>query len=177
MLEYLPDPVIPFGRSRFAQTCQIHLAEEAGLIWWETLSAGRIAHGESFSFESYAAKASIRCCDTPVALESYILRPDVRAMNSAARMGPFFYSVTMYVCRADASQQRWLGLEGELNEIGQELSGPETRWGASCLVKHGVMVRGLVRHAHQASHGVHVMWRKAKESVWRREALLPRKTH
>ena len=175
-LEYLPDPVIPFARSRFSQHCEVHLASGAGLIWWETLSAGRVAHGESFSFERFSANTQIHSCGSPIALERYSLSPELQSMNSPARMGCFSYSATMYVCRADNSS-RWLALENSLNEIARELDGPETCWGVSALVRHGLVVRGMVRHGHQASAGLRRFWQSAKQSVWERGALLPRKIY
>ncbi len=176
LLEYLPEPVIPFARSRFSQACEVHLDEGAGLIWWDTVSAGRVACGEAFCFESYAVDNAIYCASGPLLLERYCLQPKLQAMDSVARMGPFFYSATMYVCRVDASS-RWLGLEAELNEISRELTGPGTLWGASSLARDGVVVRGMTVHAHQASQGLQRFWQAAKQSVWGRGAVLPRKIY
>ncbi len=176
LLEYLPDAVIPFAASRYAQCTQIRLARDAGLIWWETLSPGRAAHGESFVFENFSVNTAIHGPDGPIALERYSLTPQLQDVASPARMGPFQYSATMYVCRVDASS-RWLALERELNERALALSGIETRWGASSLICHGVVIRGMARHAHQISEGLQTMWQAAKRSVWGREALLPRKIH
>jgi urease accessory protein len=174
LLEYLPEPLIPFALSRFSQTSEIHLADGAGLIWWETLSAGRIAHGESFDFENVSVNTAIHSQNELIALERYSISPKLRNVASPARMGPFLYSATMYVCRADGSA-RWLGLESELNIIASELSGPETLWGVSALVRHGVVVRGMAKHAHQVNAGLLRLWRTAKQSVWERPALPPRK--
>jgi urease accessory protein len=176
LLEYLPDPVIPFAGSRFLQSMRIHLSQDAGLIWWETLSPGRAAHGESFGFENFSAETAIHAYDGPVASERYSLSPSLHDITSPARMGPFQYSATMYVCRADASS-RWLKLERELSERARDLSGPEARWGVSSLIRHGLVVRGLARHAHQISQALAVLWQLAKQSVWGRDALLPRKIY
>jgi urease accessory protein len=176
LLEYLPDPVIPFAASRFSQATQIHLSADAGVIWWETLSPGRAAHGESFTFDSFFVETAIHSESGPLALERYCLSPGQQAVGSPARMGPFQYSATMYVCRASASL-RWLELERELNAQAQELSGPETCWGASSLVRHGIVLRGMARHAHQISQGLQSLWQAAKQSVWGRDALLPRKIY
>src|SRR6266566_6969559 len=34
LLEYLPDPIIPFAGSRYIQRSRIELAPNAGLFWW-----------------------------------------------------------------------------------------------------------------------------------------------
>jgi urease accessory protein len=176
LLEYLPEPLIPFAHSRFSQTSEIHLADGAGLIWWETLSAGRIAHGESFDFENVCVNTAIHSRNELIAFERYSISPKLRNVSSPSRMGSFLYSATMYVCRADGSS-RWFRLEGELNEIAGELSGPETLWGASSLARDGVVVRGMAKHAHQINAGLQRFWQAAKQSVWERAALPPRKMY
>jgi urease accessory protein len=176
LLEYLPDPLIPFAHSRFTQNSEIHLSEDAGLICWETIAAGRIFHGESFAFDDLSINTSIHSPIGPIALERYQLSPSLQPIHSPARMGPFLYSATMYVCRANASL-RWLPLENQLNEIARGLSGPECCWGASALVRDGLVIRGMTQHAHQASQALHRFWHTAKQCVWGRPASLPRKIY
>ncbi|MBI3472530.1 MAG: urease accessory protein UreD, partial [Candidatus Solibacter usitatus] len=50
LLEYLPDPLIPFAGSRYRQETRIDLAHGAGLFWWETIAPGREARGEIFEY-------------------------------------------------------------------------------------------------------------------------------
>ena len=176
MLEFLPDSVIPFANSRFSQNSKIHLADDAGLIWWEIFSAGRLAHNEAFGFERFSTQTSISSTTGPVFIENYSLEPKLRDMTSPTRMGKFLYSASMYVCRADCSS-RWLQLENDLNEIARELSGPGTCWGASCLVRHGLLVRGLSQNIHQVTTALNRLWQVAKQSVWGRIALPPRKVY
>jgi len=51
LLEYLPDAVIPYGKSRHVQRTEIHLGRGSTLFWWEMLAPGRLAAGERFAFE------------------------------------------------------------------------------------------------------------------------------
>src|SRR5258707_211434 len=57
-LEYLPDPVIPFAGSRYAQRTRVTMGRDAGLFWWETFAPGR--DGETFAYASLAAQVEIR---------------------------------------------------------------------------------------------------------------------
>ena len=41
LLEYLPDPLIPFAGCRYAQDTVVELEDGAGLFWWETVAPGR----------------------------------------------------------------------------------------------------------------------------------------
>jgi urease accessory protein len=177
LLEYLPDAVIPFAHSRFEQKTHIHLDEGAGLIWWETLSAGRIAGGECFAFDSLSVETSIFAAGRPVALERYLLRPKLHELSRPARFGRFLYSSTIYVCRAGECRTRWLSLENELNLLAKDISGDGVKWGASALVSDGVVVRGMAQSAQQVADGLRAMWQAAKQSVWRRPAVAPRRIY
>ena len=67
LLEYLPDPVIPFAGSRHATRTCIRLAREAALVWWEVLAPGRQAAGERFAFERLQVETEVRAVGRPVA--------------------------------------------------------------------------------------------------------------
>lgn len=51
-LEYLPKQIIPHKSARFLQEVNFRLDDSATMLYSETISAGRIAHGEKFDFES-----------------------------------------------------------------------------------------------------------------------------
>lgn len=175
-LEMLPDTTIPYAGSRFRQQCDVRLQEGAGLIWWETISAGRIAHGESFLFEELSSESQIFSPRGPLMLERYSLRPQLRHLRSAARMGPFLYSATMYVCHVNSSCA-WMELEARLNALAHEISHADTLWGASTLARDGVVLRGMASHAYQIADGLPRFWQVAKNFVWGRAAVMPRKIY
>lgn len=177
LLEYLPETVIPFARARFEQKSEIHLAEGAGLIWWETLSAGRIASGECFAFECVSVDTAIYAGGRPIARERYLLQPALRDLRSPGRFGRYLYSTSMYVCREGRPSEDWLTVERELNELGQRISQKGILWGASALVSDGVVVRGMTQDAGSIREGLRVMWQTAKQMVFGRPALVPRKIY
>ena len=51
-LEYLPKQIIPHKSAHFFQEVNFTLNPTSTLLYSETISAGRIAHGEKFDFES-----------------------------------------------------------------------------------------------------------------------------
>jgi urease accessory protein len=173
-LEYLPDAVIPFKNSAFHQTSEYHLAQGAGMIAWEILAAGRLAYAESFAFEDFTSRTAIYGPRGLLALENYSLRPGMQNLRSPARFGRYNYSATMWICRIDDNFQQWLKLEEELNELAREIG---AGWGASALPEQGLVVRGLACEAHQATRGLHVLWQAAKQRIWNRPALMPRKIY
>jgi len=197
LLEYLPDPLIPFAGSRLVQSTSIVLAADAGLFWWETVSPGRVAHGEIFAYERLDISTQIAVLpgampvpggmpialdghDVPVPLltERIRLDPKRRPIESPARMGPYRFYTTFYACRVGQAASGWDIIERELMDLAETMTVEgQTLWGASKLPAHGVVVRGLSRTGHELPAGLIKFWRTAKRSLYDREAIVPRKIY
>lgn len=178
LLEYLPDPLIPFAGSRFRQETKIDLAQGAGLFWWETVAPGREARGELFAYERLEIKLDLTAEGKPVAAERLRLEPRTRLLASIARLGPYRYFSTFYICRVGWEPARWLALEEELGKLTQKLTRPsQTLWGVSTLPAHGLIVRALSCKGRDLSSGLLTVWRAAKWRLYGREAVPPRKVY
>ena len=55
--EFIPDQIIPYRSSRFYQTLQMHVHDNATMIYSEMVVPGRVAHGESFEYDICYMKA------------------------------------------------------------------------------------------------------------------------
>ncbi len=60
-LEYLPKQIIPHKHAKFFQNVNIRIDESSTLIYSEIISAGRIAYGEKFDFNSIRLR--LNCTD------------------------------------------------------------------------------------------------------------------
>ena len=58
-LEYIPDQIIPYARSRFSQDAEIAVHETATLVYSEMITSGRVGMGESFMYESCGLKMRV----------------------------------------------------------------------------------------------------------------------
>ena len=95
-----------------------------------------------------------------------------------ARLGVYRYISSFYICKVGLEAADWLRLEKELSTIAQQLTVPgEICWGVSTLVTHGLVVRALGRGGRDIPSGLHVFWRAAKQALYQREALPPRKVY
>lgn len=178
LLEYLPDPLIPFASARYRQNSAIELADDAGLFWWEIVAPGRAARGELFAYDWLHLSTTITAQGRPLAIERYTLEPQRKAISSLARLGPYHYFCSLYICRVGVDAARWLKLERILNTLAYQLSTPdEVSWGASSLVAHGLVVRGVSRQGHRLTTGLMKFWQEAKPALYGREAIPPRKTY
>lgn len=175
--EYLPDQLIPFAGSRFEQNTRIDLARGASLIWWDMIAPGRDASGEVFGYESLASSFEVRAAGEPVATERWNIVPRDRPPDSIARLGPYRYFASCYVCRAGEAVPYWRTLENDLQLLADRSSGPDVSWGVTSLRSHGLVVRGVAARGRSLSDGLVEFWRAAKWYLCGRAATLPRKVH
>jgi urease accessory protein len=82
LLEYLPDPVIPYAGARHVQRTQIRLGSGSTLFWWEVLAPGRLAAGERFAFERLRVQAEVYAGSRPVLREDYLLQPRQKGLSA-----------------------------------------------------------------------------------------------
>ncbi len=178
LLEWLPDPLIPYAGSRYCQETRIHLAAGAGLFWWEIVAPGRDARGEIWAYDLLQMTLDIEAEGRPVALERIRLEPALRPLSSPARLGPYRYFASLYICRVGLEPARWLCLEQELAEEAQSRSQINSElWGISTLPQHGLVVRALSCTGRANAAGLHAFWRAARVALYGEAAPLPRKLY
>lgn len=91
LLEYVPHHVIPFTNSSYRQDTVVSLAPDAQLFAWESFGAGRLAHGERFTFDRLAARMLVLRDGLPEAIDGCELE------GGAERFGGYAYVATVYV--------------------------------------------------------------------------------
>jgi urease accessory protein len=178
LLEYLPDPLIPFAGSRYRQSTRITLEDDAGLFWWETIAPGRAARGELFAYDLLHVRFELAALGKPIAREHFVLEPQKRPLSALARLGPYRYLSCLYICRVGLEEVRWLGLEEQMGALAGQFSQPgEIIWGVSSLVAHGLVVRGLSRQGQDIPAGLVAFWHVAKQALYGQDAHPPRKIY
>src|SRR5260370_16959637 len=123
LLEYLPDPIIPFAGSRYIQRSRIELAPNAGLFWWETLAPGRTARDELFEYDLLHVDLDISAQGKPLAIERIRLAAPCE-FSSLARLGIYRYISSFYICRVGLEAADCFHLEKEFSIISQQLTIP-----------------------------------------------------
>src|SRR3984885_7808224 len=116
LLEYIPDSIIPFAGARFSQATTIHLAQGAGLFWWEILAPGREARGEIFAYDCVEMKTDVVALGQPIASERVRIEPRRRSTPSFGRLGAYRTWATFCIAHVGRSAAEWLALEHELRE-------------------------------------------------------------
>ena len=178
LLEYLPDPVIPYAASRHLQRTEIHLDRDAALFWWEVLAPGRLAAGERFAFERLQVQTAIYAADLPILREDFLLDPARKALASAARMFEYSHLASFCAVHQGRPPAFWRALEDQLNEIARRRTRHgEALWGASTLASDGVVVRGLSAGSRFLHESLVEFWSAARLAVTGAAAIPPRKIY
>lgn len=178
LLEYLPDPIIPFAHARFSQRTEIQLAPGAGLFWWEILAPGREASGELFAYDSVEMKTDLHAQGRLIAAERVKLEPHKFPLSSPARLGAYRYWATFYICRVGLEPAAWLALEDRLREAASEFTCPgKALWGISALTAYGLVCRCVALRGRDVIFGLNQLWREAKFTLYGTEAVPPRKVN
>lgn len=176
LLEYLPDPVIPFAGSRHFQSTAFTLDAGASLFWWEVQAPGRLAAGERFAYDRLRVKSSIRASGRLILQEDFLLDPKTKPMASIARMGEYTHLASFYACQQGRSPAIWRELENRLNEVAIRETSTAV-WGASALVSDGVVVRGLSVGGRDISAALLKFWRIARQTLTGEDPVQPRKVY
>jgi urease accessory protein len=134
MLEYLPDPLIPYAGSRHKQQARFSLGPGATLVWWEVLA-------KTSAFERLQISTAIDVCGKPALREDFLLEPSKRPLTSLARMGNATHLTSFNVFSEGKTSAFWSMMADELRRIAPE------NWGVSTLAT-GVVSRGLSSRHH-----------------------------
>ncbi|GIV80169.1 MAG: urease accessory protein UreD [Litorilinea sp.] len=192
ILEYLPDPIIPFTAARYRQQTHVLLEADAGFFGWEVVAPGREASGERFAYTWLELALTIEAVEPadeqteasrvkgrrPIALERARLEPAPRPPASPIRLGPYLHYANFYACRVGVPHERWLALEETLADLADSLS-QEGRclWGASTLAAHGVAVRGVASQGRDLLQGLPRFWQEARHFLYGSTGEMPRKLY
>ena len=112
VLEYLPDPMVPFGGARLFQRTSLTADPDATVILGETLLPGRVAHGEAHAYDLYWGETEARRPDGSLLFTDVLrLSPgggeDTRSLGV---LGPHDVIATLHVISRQSDRARLVTL-------------------------------------------------------------------
>ena len=132
VLEWVPDPVIPYAGSRYDQRLAVDVAEGGLAIVADAWAAGRLARGERWAFASFTNEVCIDLAGRPAVRERYALAP-----GDAAALEGWPYVAAWYAVGGRSID--WDAAAARLGDVVESL-GPHAYGGATSL-SCGVAVR------------------------------------
>ncbi|TCC26841.1 urease accessory protein UreD [Kribbella speibonae] len=163
VLEYLPDPVIPFRGSRLYQRTCLTVADDATVILGDILLPGRVARGEAHVYDVYWADTEVRAEDgSLIFADTLRLRPgDIDDPNSPGVLGEYDVLASLYVICARTPPAELVAV------LRETLAGvPEILAGVTELpAGRGAAVRVLGHTSKVVQAAIHTVWNRARIEV------------
>jgi len=150
VLEYVPEPVIPFGGSRFIEDLAIDVGPGGKLLAWEVLAPGRQARGEVFAYDYLGLRLKV-CEDGKTTLrERADLRPQEESIRSLGMGQATHYGVLLAMGGEP---------EGLLETVRTAVDG--CRAGVTRLPGSGVLLKMLAAEGRE----IEAAFRRVRERV------------
>jgi urease accessory protein len=159
ILEYLPDPVIPFCGARFCQYTRLAIDPTATAILGEVVLPGRAASGERHAYDLFASRTEAFALDGRLLFaDTILLCPGRTPLDSPGRFGGYDVLGTLHV----------VSRRTEPRQLAHRLAGlladrPGIMAGASELPDGcGVSVRFLAADSAAARAALTTAWHDAR---------------
>ena len=96
--EFVPDQIIPYRNSRFYQTVNLNVHDNATMVYSEIIVPGRVASGESFEYDICYMKALAKNQKGRIRfIDIAILEPKKRNLKTLGILGNFDVVGSMYI--------------------------------------------------------------------------------
>jgi urease accessory protein len=96
--EFVPDQIIPYRNSRFYQTVNLNVHDNATMIYSEIIVPGRVASGESFEYDICYMKALAKNQKGRIRfIDIAMLEPKKRNLKTLGILGSFDVVGSMYI--------------------------------------------------------------------------------
>jgi urease accessory protein len=138
--EFIPDQIIPYRNSRFYQTVNLCIHDNATMMYAEMIVPGRVASGESFEYDICYMKALAKNQNNVLRfIDVAVLEPKKRSLNILGILGKFSVVGNMYIL----TRTKYVAeLMTEINSVLQNFS--NISGGATVLPRDsGVLIRIL----------------------------------
>jgi urease accessory protein len=96
--EFVPDQIIPYRNSRFYQTVNLNVHDNATMVYSEIIVPGRVASGESFEYDICYMKALAKNQKGRIRfIDIAMLEPKKRNLKTLGILGSFDVVASMYI--------------------------------------------------------------------------------
>lgn len=155
-LEWAPHHLMPFARSRVRQRTLVDVAASGALLAWESLAAGRSAHGERFAWDELDTRLRIVRAGRPLLADGALLGPGGEPFDGADLVA----TVVVVLPAGDPVGSRLA------DDLHRELHvAPGTLASASAVAPTLVVARIVARDAPALYRALHAVRERARPAV------------
>lgn len=164
-LEYIPDQIIPFHKSRFYQEVELSVHDNATIIYSETIVPGRVASGEKFEYDICYVKAIAKNQLGKLRFIDIVkLDPKKEDLTIDGIVGSFEVVATIYVVTRESYVK---DLQNDINEKIKEFEAQGKISGGTSILpaRQGVIVRLLGKTAEVVKTLIFEIVRVARKRI------------
>lgn len=171
ILEYLPEPLIPFRESNFNGTTSVYMTEGSQAIISDIITAGRVGRNEIFQFKKIDSTFEIYWEDQLEAWDRLVLDPE-SGLNRKGIFGDYTHLGTLWVLSEKVSAEHLRRLQ---TTVLADLNDLEVYGAASLLQKNGLIIRLLGYNAQSLQKVMTACWDDLRGQLFEMEPLVLRK--
>jgi urease accessory protein len=163
VLEWVPEPTIPFAGSRFRQTMRVELAPGATVLVWDAIASGRVATGERWAFATLENDIRITTASGQSLLERYVLNPSTN-LGVVGLAEAWDYVASLFVVSEAIASEVWTRLESKAAEVLDGRPGL-VLGGVSTPAVPGLAIKLLAKSAPDLMAMLDVLWAAVRQTV------------
>lgn len=149
VLEYMPEPIIPFKDSNYRATNSVYMSKGSQAMISEIVTAGRVGRDEIFQYKNFSSTFEVYWEDQLQVWDCLKLDPKLN-LRGAGLFGEFTHVGTLWVLSEQVTGEHLRHIQ---NTILADLNSENCYGSASLLQKNGLVIR-LLGHNSQALQNV-----------------------
>lgn len=163
VLEYFPDPVIPFAGSKFNGQTEIYLASGAVAFLAEVVTPGRVAREELFGFDYYQSRTKAYWNGKIILWDNWRLVPASQDLGAPGMYEGYTHQGNLYIFSEKVTQE----LAGQLHQQFHQEGTADSHLlaGVSLTARYGIAVRLLGRRAADVEKAIIDGWDLARRAL------------
>ncbi|MDP5273952.1 urease accessory protein UreD [Chengkuizengella axinellae] len=161
LLEYFPEPMVPFAKSCFQGETTFQLEKDASLVTADILTPGRIHLGESFDYQSFNNTLKVYRDDKLIAWDRFHLNPSNHHFRTEGSFGEYTHMGSFWIFSKYVDDELLKRIRDGIEEL------PNIFAGASFTSEQGICVRILGHKAWELQQCTENLW-----NIWREHAYM-----
>lgn len=159
LLEYFPDPVIPFAGSEFINETKVYLTKGAAAFLAETVTPGRTKRDEVFQYKSYKSKTTVYWDEELILWDNWHFKPETKEVTSLGMFDGYTHYGNFLIFSEKVDQS----LADSLHSVLLDFENVEGS--ASLTVKNGIVIRILGGRTDRLEQAIQACWDVARRKL------------
>lgn len=158
ILEYMPEPTIPYRDSQLHAHNIFHLEEDSSLLYCDILSSGRVHHNEKFQYRQLSMTTEIFRSNKRVAYDHFLMRSHDHAYEASGALEHYTHQGAFWIFAIGANYE----LLSQIREICSSYHNHDIITGASLAISDGIIVRMAGHNVWQLQDLCSRIWQCAR---------------